>query len=300
MSTRTKVFVSYSHEDCVWLDRLSQHLAILERRGLVSLWSDRQIDVGSDWRTEIDHALTAAKVAVLLVSPAFLASKFIWDEEIPRILAHSRQGMDTLPLVVRPCAWRLEEELAKLQARPTDGRPLSLGSDSQVDADLTAFTYELAAKIGRSTVSVPEAALIPSPISRDELRVVPGVWNGHYNGTRAVRLRIREVSGDVFTGMMEYPNEGTVTKVEGTVAERWSSDDPVWAQLDGSPARTDRLAIVFHETGYEKQGTSSVSFDGEYRLFLNERNMTGAWFSGNRLVGALSLERFVAQPSELV
>jgi hypothetical protein len=150
--SRTKVFVSYSHDDRVWLDRLSQHLAVLEHRGLVDVWSDAEAEAGADWKNQIDRALSAAKVAVLLVSPAFLASKFIWTDEMPLILAHSRQGMDVLPLIVRPCAWHLEEDLAKLQARPTDGRPLSTGTDAQIDSDLSSFTYELAEKIGRSPV----------------------------------------------------------------------------------------------------------------------------------------------------
>jgi predicted nucleotide-binding protein len=70
---RTKIFVSYSHEDRHWLNRLAQHIAVLERRGLVDLWSDARIEGGEYWEREIDNALSKAKVAVLLVSPAFLA-----------------------------------------------------------------------------------------------------------------------------------------------------------------------------------------------------------------------------------
>src|ERR1700737_5550226 len=128
---RTKIFVSYSHEDRVWLSRLAQHIAVLERRGLVELWSDARIEAGADWEREIEIALSHAKVAVLLVSPAFLASEFVWAQEMPRIIAHAALGMDTLPLIVRPCAWRLEDFLARLMARPTDGPPLAPGRGSR-------------------------------------------------------------------------------------------------------------------------------------------------------------------------
>jgi len=68
--------VSYSHDDREWLNRFSQHIAVLERRELVDVWSDARIAAGEDWEQAIDAALSSAKVAVLLVSPAFLASTF--------------------------------------------------------------------------------------------------------------------------------------------------------------------------------------------------------------------------------
>lgn len=74
---RTRVFVSYGHEDTDWLNRFQQHIAVLERLDVVDLWAaDTRISGGADWERKIDTALTNAKVAVLLISPAFLASKF--------------------------------------------------------------------------------------------------------------------------------------------------------------------------------------------------------------------------------
>jgi hypothetical protein len=50
---RKKVFVSYSHRDSEWLERLQVHLRPLERRGLVELWNDKKIRPGDEWRKEI-------------------------------------------------------------------------------------------------------------------------------------------------------------------------------------------------------------------------------------------------------
>jgi TIR domain len=291
--SRTNVFVSYSHDDREWLDRLSQHIAVLERRGLVDFWSDGRIAAGADWEQSIETALSDAKVAVLLVSPAFLASEFIWKREMPRVVAHATQGMDALPLIVRPCAWRLEEELARLQARPTDGRPLSLGSESQIDQDLSSFIYELAAKIGKSPVAPIFSADDPSvsdPSDAHPLAQLDGEWIGHYNRTRPIRLLIRNSTGETFHGTIEYSAEGTVTVVEGTIHRMWSRDDPFWAQVTGEAEVGDSVALSFRETGYEGKGSSSISFDGEYRAIAIRRTMTGAWFSGTRLVGSLVLE----------
>src|SRR5262245_59768017 len=234
--SRTHVFVSYSHDDREWLNRFSMHIAVLERRGLVDVWSDARIAAGADWEQAIETALSSARVAVLLVSPPFLASPFIWKHEMPRIVAHAAQGMDALPLIIRPCAWRLEEELARLQARPTYGRPLSLGSDSQIDQDLTSFAYELAAKVGKSPAVIATDDGRSSQAAGANLArgaIIDGEWVGHYNRTRRFRLLIRGVSGEAFRGVIEYMAEGTVTTVQGTLHQKWSKDDPIWAQVTG-------------------------------------------------------------------
>jgi hypothetical protein len=103
---RTKIFVSYSHKDREWLETLRAHLAVLKRQQLIDMWSDTRIVVGTDWEKEIDTAMQDAKVAVLLITPAFLASEYIWakDREMDIIWAHREQGMKVLPLITKPCA----------------------------------------------------------------------------------------------------------------------------------------------------------------------------------------------------
>jgi hypothetical protein len=294
---RTKVFVSYSHEDSDWLNRLLLHTAVLERRGLVELWSDTRIAAGATWEQEIETALTAARVAVLLVSPAFLASGFIWKNEMPRVVAHTANGMEALPLIVRPCAWRLEEDLTRLQARPAEGRPLSLGSESQIDVDLQAFTYELAARLGRSPAAPPDSQVgEPGAISPEQFPVLTGPWAGYYNRSRPMELVISQVQGQVFHAQMHYPAEGTVTKVEGVLHSKWSPNDPIWTQIGGTDRATKQLALTFHEIGYQSKGSSVISFDGEYYALVRGDQMSGAWFSGSRLVGSIALHRSEREP----
>ena len=43
------VFVSYSKHDKAWKDRLLVHLGVLETAGLISVWSDDDIDEGGEW-----------------------------------------------------------------------------------------------------------------------------------------------------------------------------------------------------------------------------------------------------------
>ena len=50
---RSQIFISYSHKDKKWLERLQVHLKPLEREGLFERWDDTMINAGEKWRDEI-------------------------------------------------------------------------------------------------------------------------------------------------------------------------------------------------------------------------------------------------------
>lgn len=95
-SPRDLVFISYSHRDTTWLNRLLDFLKPYRREGVLSVWADPYIKVGGVWRREIDRALDRSAVGVLLVSQNFLASDFINDVEIPSLLAAADRDLLTL------------------------------------------------------------------------------------------------------------------------------------------------------------------------------------------------------------
>jgi TIR domain len=125
-AVRKSVFVSYSHADSGWLQRLQVHMRPLVRDADVEWWDDTMIKAGADWRSDIERALASAKVAVLLVSAEFLASDFIANDELPTLLrAAEEEGAIILPLILRPSRFSHIPSLARFQAINPPDRPLA-------------------------------------------------------------------------------------------------------------------------------------------------------------------------------
>ena len=159
MATPT-VFISYSHRDERWKDRLLTQLGVLQQQSILELWHDRRIGAGADWYQDICQAMEAAHVAVLLISAHFLTSSFILHEEVPRLLTRRQQeGLPIVPILVTPCAWKQVPWLARMQLRPIDARPLSAGNDHQIETELTAIAEEIAALIQRATPETTPASV---------------------------------------------------------------------------------------------------------------------------------------------
>ncbi|MFM7512338.1 MAG: SUMF1/EgtB/PvdO family nonheme iron enzyme, partial [Cyanobium sp.] len=103
---RRHVFISYTRADRQWVERLQQMMQPLLRAGdqRIELWDDSQIPPGAKWRAAIEMALAQAKVALLLVSDAFLASEFVMNEEVPKLLAAAEaEGVRVLWVSLSPC-----------------------------------------------------------------------------------------------------------------------------------------------------------------------------------------------------
>lgn len=144
-STRAKVFISYSHADKDWLDRLKRHLKPLVREGRLECWDDSHIRPGDDWKQEIQNALDTAQVAVLLISADFFASDFIDENELPPLLdAAKAKGVRILPVILSASRFARNPDLARFQAVNPPSRPLNdmLPAEQEKVLDRLAHTIE--------------------------------------------------------------------------------------------------------------------------------------------------------------
>ncbi len=125
------VFISYSHKDKLFLEKLHRMLAPLTRGRNIFLWDDTRIAPGQDWKHEIEDALDRAKVAILLVSDNFLASEFINENELPPILENANQkNLKILWIYLSHCMYE-ETAISKYQAAHRPLAPLDGMSNSK-------------------------------------------------------------------------------------------------------------------------------------------------------------------------
>lgn len=153
-SSRTKVFLSYSHRDAEYLDRILVHLRPMERSGLIDQWSDTKIRAGDRWKDEIRTALAVARIAVLLVSADFLASEFIATNELPPLLeAAEREGLKIIPLIVKPSGFLRHPELARFHALNDPRRPIIGLSEAEREEIYAELAETIALEAGNATAS---------------------------------------------------------------------------------------------------------------------------------------------------
>src|SRR6266851_5631763 len=116
-------FISYSHIDYQDFRAFKRHLRAVERAFDIDFWSDSRINAGYHWDAAIRREIDRAEVFVLLLSPGFIASDYIFDGELPAIMERKRLAATlVLPVVLQRCFWQMV--CSALQAVPTvDGQP---------------------------------------------------------------------------------------------------------------------------------------------------------------------------------
>lgn len=120
-----EVICCYAPKDKAHLRELRDHLIILERQELITIWADLDISAGKNLEKEIEAHLNSADIILLLVSSYFLSSEHGWNIEMSKALERHKAGEAlVIPIILRPCMWDMTP-FARLQVLPEDGRPVT-------------------------------------------------------------------------------------------------------------------------------------------------------------------------------
>jgi hypothetical protein len=163
------VFISYSHQDEVWKNKLLPHLGGLEQAGVtMQVWHDRKIDGGDQWYPEILEAMAGAAAAILLISSDFLSSHFCVQEEVPALLKRQEEeGMLLIPVLIRSCIWKAHRWLKKIQMIPRDGKCVAIDFEGHLeDSVFAAVAEQVFAHFEQFAAKPSGAASVPAAIQR--------------------------------------------------------------------------------------------------------------------------------------
>jgi hypothetical protein len=159
------IFISYSHKDRSWLDYVRSFFEPLAKHWTLLTWDDEKLRIGDDWKGDIYSALDSCRIFVLLVSRYALASDFILNEEVGRILRRPKGEVQFCPIVVTPYFAKGLDWLEHPNRRPRDDQALSELLDPARDREMAVIAgqiYEILQEISDtpSTTRVPTKPVV--------------------------------------------------------------------------------------------------------------------------------------------
>lgn len=138
------IFISYSHDDTRWLEKLKTHLKGLESYYDFEEWDDRRLKASDEWEKEISEALERSTIAICLVSASFMASDYIRRKELPPLFKKVKEnGTKIIPLMVSPCGVFEDSWLHDYQAANNPQKTLSECTDAEVERHLANLMRDL-------------------------------------------------------------------------------------------------------------------------------------------------------------
>lgn len=173
-----KIFISYSHRDENFKDDLQIGLASLKNNGHIAAWDDRAILAGEEWDHQIKDALYKADIILLLVSPNFLASRYVREQEIKVAMERHKDPSDpavVIPIIIRPSDWK-DNAFSRLQALPKNSKPItSWPNYDEAMLDVVSGIKKLvlqknatpANKKNSSGQQIPTNSLAPTSFAKD-------------------------------------------------------------------------------------------------------------------------------------
>ncbi|MCI0391194.1 MAG: TIR domain-containing protein [Acidobacteria bacterium] len=217
--SKPTVFISYSHLDEEWKNRLVRHLEVLQKQGHLELWHDRMIGAGEDWERRIQEAMNAASVAILLVSADSLTSDFILRDEVSRLLdRRAREGLRIFPIVIKPCDWGAVDWLRRMNLRPKDGKPMSGGGEHEIDQAFADIAKEIRELLKRTAPPVTPTFV---PLNPDEISTsrLPPLLTPYLYGRESELQLLDEAWADPHTNIVTFVAWGGVGK--SAIVSHW-------------------------------------------------------------------------------
>lgn len=282
---RPTVFLSYSHKDEEWRNRISPHLGTLERNAdiNVEIWNDTKIDAGDTWYNEITNAMERASAAICLISANFLNSDFIEKEEVPCLLRRREQdGMFLLPILLNSCPWELVSWLKTIQMLPCNGKPITECYEGREDK---AFNEAVKLVYERLKNPKPPPSSTPPP-DRINTAQLPITGFELFGRKQEIKMLDEEWEKGK-ANIISFVANGGMGK--STLATKWLQE----MASDNYRGANKVYAWSFYSQGTGELGTSADQFMADALKWFGDPNPEdgSTWHRGKRLAKLVSQER---------
>lgn len=207
MTDRPLVFISYSERDEAWKERLVTHLRLLERQGMVNLWSRALARSEAVATLSREQALREARAAMVLITRAYHDDQALWKEEARAILERRHEeALLVFPVLVQRCDWQAVPWPSWSPRDPRDGRVRSLedSDPNEQEVYLTTVVRKMHEALFNPSMSVEPRYADPELRHRferlDEARARQRALKEAKVDTALVDAEIRELSRELRQG----------------------------------------------------------------------------------------------------
>lgn len=280
------VFISYSHVDEAWKNKLLPHLCALATAGIdMQVWHDRKIDGGDKWYPEIEEAMANATAAVLLISSDFLGSDFCIKEEVPALLQRQEhQGMLLIPVLLRACPWKAHRWLSDRQMIPRDGKCVAIDfPGDHADTVFSAVAEQVCAHLEQlsSQPALPVAVPWPElPAGRIDRTRLPETGSSLFGRDDELARLDQAWAGDAPLRILAFTAHGGVGK--STLVNHWLAE----MARQNYRGASHVFAWSFYSQGVREQTAASADsfINAALRFFGDADPAAGSpWDKGSRL-----------------
>ncbi|GHO83681.1 CHAT domain-containing protein [Dictyobacter formicarum] len=137
------IFISYAPEDDKFRQDLEKHFSVLRRNKTITITNVESTLGGQLGEDKLVEYLNAADIVLLLISPDFMSSDSLYDNELKPAMNRRQRGLTwVIPIIVRKTAdWESDEFFGKLLTLPRNKKPVSLWSDR--DSAMASIVQEV-------------------------------------------------------------------------------------------------------------------------------------------------------------
>lgn len=121
-----KIFISYSHTDKLYKDKIRRALHPLVLNNTLKIWEDGELIPGALYNKEIKQHLNDSDIIIYLLSIDFFCSEYILEHEYTPVIEKWKRGeVRLVGVLVTNCAFQ-STDFGQIHLLPSAAKPLNL------------------------------------------------------------------------------------------------------------------------------------------------------------------------------